>query len=1363
MMEQATAAGSDFSSFDALQGGETLTMSGSGTAASVNVANGIAMSSNGDLGLVDGTGLASNYSLNSTVINITQRVLNSSGSKTYDANTDALDTDIILSNLVSGESLNHSGTATLSSANAGSYTISNLTGISIADNAGLASNYTLTGGTHNFTVNQKAISLSGTRLYDATTDAVASDLTTISGRVGAETLTLSGTGSVADANVGVETVTVGSLALGDGTGLAANYTLSGGTHQLTINQRPLNATLSRQYDGTATAAGSDFSSFDALQGGETLTMSGSGTAASVNVANGIAMSSNGDLGLVDGTGLASNYSLNSTVINITQRVLNSSGSKTYDANTDALDANITLSNLVSGETLNHSGTATLSSANAGSYTISNLTGISIADNAGLASNYTLTGGTHNFTVNPKVVSIQGNKTYDGNTTINTSDITAIVDTVGSETLVMSSGTGTLSSANVNNYFSGNINEGSLTLGDGTGLASNYTLTGHAASTFQVTQAPVTLSGSKTYDSTTTVSSSNLTVASGLIGSETLVLTGDVDTNSANAGTYVASSGQITPTSIALADGSNGGLAANYAISDATVTINQKAISLSGTRLYDATTDAVASDLTTISGRVGTETLTLSGTGSVADANVGVKTVSVGTLALGDGTGLAANYTLSGGTHQLTINQRPLNATLSRQYDGTATSAGSDFSSFDALQGGETLTMSGSGTAASVNVANGIAMSSNGDLGLVDGTGLASNYSLNSTVINITQRVLNSSGSKTYDANTDALDADITLSNLVSGETLNHSGTATLSSANAGSYTISNLTGISIADNAGLASNYTLTGGTHNFTVNPKVVSIQGNKTYDGNTTINTSDITAIVDTVGSETLVMSSGTGTLSSANVNNYFSGNINEGSLTLGDGTGLASNYTLTGHAASTFQVTQAPVTLSGSKTYDSTTTVSSSNLTVASGLIGSETLGLTGDVDTNSANAGTYVASSGQITPTSIALADGSNGGLAANYAISDATVTINQKAISLSGTRLYDATTDAVASDLTTISGRVGTETLTLSGTGSVADANVGVETVTVGSLALGDGTGLAANYTLSGGTHQLTINQAPISFTGTRTYNATTNVEAANITLTGQQGGEDLTVTGVGSITSGNVGSGKTANVTGLTLGDGVSGTPGTASNYTFTGGTQTFDVTQAPLTISGSREYDGTQKIESSSMSLSGLQGGETLTINDSILTTSSNVGTYSTGTSTILDGDLNSATYKKISSQGGDGAVNWPGTSSSSLSKNSGESDSDFLQRALGLLETSGGVGQYFVVNYTDATKSSISFNANLASNAKNVGGTSATKDIFTLSTHQSAIETATGKTASDFTTGLRLTDGTGLVSNYTLLVTLSILHQEA
>jgi hypothetical protein len=705
--------------------------------------------------------------------------------------------------------------------------------------------------------------------------------------------------------------------------------------------------------------------------------------------------------------------------------------------------------------------------------------------------------------------------------------------------------------------------------------------------------------------------------------------------------------------------------------------------------------------------------------------------------------------LSGGTHQLTVNQRPLNATLARQYDGTTTSAGSTLSGFDALQGGETLTLSGSGTAASANVANGITMSSNGNLALADGTGAASNYSLNSTVINIAKRVLNSSGSKIYDANTNALAGAITLSNLVSGEALNHSGTATISSANAGSYTISNLTGITIADGSGgTASNYTLTGGTHNFTVNPKVVSIQGNKTYDGNTTISSSDITSITGTVGSETLVMSSGTGTTSSQNAATYASAGINDGSLTLGNGSngGLAANYTLTGHAASSFQINQRVLSSSGTRTYNGTTTAASSDLTL-SNLVGLETLTLSGNGTLADAN----VATNKTVTLNTLTLSD--NSGLAANYTLTGGThqLTVTQKAVNTSGTRAYNSTT-VVGSGTLTVSGEVGSEQVTITGNGSITDKNVGsAKTTNTTGLTLqnGSGGGLASNYTLSGGTHTYSVTQAPISFSGTRTYNATTNVEAANITLTGQQGGEDLTVTGVGSITSGNVGSGKTANVTGLTLGNGVSGTPGTASNYTFTGGTQTFNVTKAPLTISGSREYDGTQKIESSSMSLSGLQGGETLTINDSILTTSSNVGTYSTGTNTILDSNLNSADYKKITSQGGTGSVNWPGTGSASLSKNSGESDSDFLHRALGLLETSGGVGQYFVVNYTDATKSSISL-ANLASNANNVGGTSATKDIFTLSTHQSAIETATGKSASDYSAGLNLTDGTGLASNY-------------
>ena len=704
------AAGSDLSSFDALQGGETLTLSGSGAAANDNVANGISVSSLGSLALVNGTGLASNYSLNSASLNITERVLTSSGSKTYDANRNALAGAITLSNLVSGEALNHSGTAAISSANAGSYTITNLAGITIADGSGgAASNYTLTGGTHNFTVNPKVISLSGTRLYDATTNAVASDLTTISGLVGSETLNLSGTGSVANANVANnKTVTLGTLALADNSGLAANYTLSGGTHQLTVDKRPLAATIARQYDGTKTVAGSDLSSFDALQGGEALTLSGSGTVGDENVANGQGVTL-GTLALVDGTGLASNYSLNSASLNITERVLNSSGSKTYDANTNALAGAITLSNLVSGEALNHSGTATISSANAGSYTITNLAGITIADGSGgAASNYTLTGGTHNFTVNRRVVSVSGTRLYDATTNAVASDLSTHANLVGSQTLNLS-GTGTIASKNVGSNKT--VSVGTLALADGSngGLAANYTLSG---GTHQLTvdKRPLNAIIQRVYDGGLNAEGSDLSSFDALQGGETLFLSGTGTVSNKN----VSSNQSITLGTLALSDTGATGDTANYSLNSAKLNIVQRPIStVYLTKLYDASTTVQASDLQTMTNLVGSETLTLTGTSTISDANVGVKTVNTGGFTLNDQAGanassggLASNYILSGGTHQLTINQRPLNATLSRQYDGTTNAAGSDLSSFDALQGGETLTLSGSGTVADENVANG---------------------------------------------------------------------------------------------------------------------------------------------------------------------------------------------------------------------------------------------------------------------------------------------------------------------------------------------------------------------------------------------------------------------------------------------------------------------------------------------------------------------------------------------------------------------------------------------------------------------------------------------------------------------------------
>ena len=74
------------------------------------------------------------------------------------------------------------------------------------------------------------------------------------------------------------------------------------------------------------------------------------------------------------------------------------------------------------------------------YSITNLSGITISDEVGansssgaLASNYTLTGGTHSFTINPKAVDIVGSREYDGTTNISASDI-SVTGTVNSETL-----------------------------------------------------------------------------------------------------------------------------------------------------------------------------------------------------------------------------------------------------------------------------------------------------------------------------------------------------------------------------------------------------------------------------------------------------------------------------------------------------------------------------------------------------------------------------------------------------------------------------------------------------------------------------------------------------------------------------------------------------------------------------------------------------------------------------------------------------------------------------------------------------------------------------------------------------------------
>ena len=178
-----------------------------------------------------------------------------------------------------------------------------------------------------------------------------------------------------------------------------------------------------------------------------------------------------------------------------------------------------------------------------------------------------------------------------------------------------------------------------------------------------------------------------------------------------------------------------------------------------------------------------ETLNLSGTGTLASAAVGSdKSVSIGTLALSDGSGESDNYTLSGGTLELDVTTRNVTISGSKSYDGNNTVSNSSISTFNNLVSGESLTITGSGTISSGAVGSNKTISL-GTLTLANGSGSASNYNLSGGTISVTRRVINLSGSKTYNGTTSIAASDInTFGNIVTGETLSLSGTGSVSSS-----------------------------------------------------------------------------------------------------------------------------------------------------------------------------------------------------------------------------------------------------------------------------------------------------------------------------------------------------------------------------------------------------------------------------------------------------------------------------------------------------------------------------------------------------------------------------------------------------
>jgi autotransporter-associated beta strand protein len=298
------------------------------------------------------------------------------------------------------------------------------------------------------------------------------------------------------------------------------------------------------------------------------------------------------------------------------------------------------------------------------------------------------------------------------------------------------------------------------------------------------------------------------------------------------------------------------------------------------------------------------------------------------------------------------------------------------------------------------------------------------------------------------------------------------------------------------------------------------------------------------------------------------------------------LAGSLTYTGNsqgaiAAGTYTITPSGLSNLAGTNYainyvNGTLTVSAPTLTITAAstnkfygqtlaLTGFTTTGLVGSdavssvILTSGGTAGTATVGSYPMVITN-AVGNGLT-----NYSLSyvNGTLAVNALAASLTGTRAYDGTTNALGSGLT-ITNLVNSDVVTLSGTGGLASAYVGTNAITsFGALALSGDAG--TNYTLAGASGSMTITNTPLTITAnndSKIYDGVPYaVDANGVTYAGFVNGETNTALG-GTLTYGGTAAGAT------TVGSYTITPAGYAStNYLISYFSGTLTISQAVTTV----------------------------------------------------------------------------------------------------------------------------------------------------------------------------------------------------
>jgi hypothetical protein len=280
---------------------------------------------------------------------------------------------------------------------------------------------------------------------------------------------------------------------------------------------------------------------------------------------------------------------------------------------------------------------------------------------------------------------------------------------------------------------------------------------------------------------------------------------------------------------------------------------------------------------------------------------------------------------------------------------------------------------------------------------------------------------------------------------------------------------------------------------------------------------------------------------------------GNYNSATAVVLSGGGAASSVNVT-TSSSGNTVSQKALTITGasatSRVYDGTTTIAitGGSLTTGSGA-GQVLSGDAANVTLGGSPTGTVsskdVGNTKSVTVTGYSLSGTASG----NYTVTQPTVLtadITAKALSVTAptiaSKAYDGTTTAGAITVGTLSGFVGSETVTATGAAAAySSANVGTYNNVTITYTLVNGTngGLATNYTLANGTGSGSVTAKALTITGlsasSKVYDGTTSVSVTGTPVySGLASGENPSVTGTvtWAFPDASVGNNKTLTRTG---------------------------------------------------------------------------------------------------------------------------------------------------------------------------------------------------------------------------------------